>query len=138
MKVNDVTKANELSSSKVKKTSQGADFASYLQNVNKTQTASVSAMNNISSMDAIFATQMVDDVEEREKRKKLVKRGYTLLDKLEEIRDALLIGSISMDKLIEISRLVKEHKNMCDDPKLLDIIAEIELRVEVELAKLTK
>ena len=94
-------------------------------------------MTNVSSLDAIFATQMVDGVEERERRKKMIKRGKNLLDKLDEIRSALLVGYIAKDKLIEISRLVKEQKTMCEDERLLNIIAEIELRVEVELAKLT-
>ena len=60
------------------------------------------------------------------------------LDKLEEIRDALLTGYIATDKLIDISRMVKEKQAETSDPKLQEIMAEIELRVEVELAKLTK
>jgi len=61
-----------------------------------------------------------------------------LLDKLEEIRQALLGGYISVDRLIEISRFVKEQDFGSSDSRLNEIIAEIELRVEVELAKLTK
>lgn len=137
MKVNDINKSGEISSSKIRKNSNGADFASFLKTNADAQSSPVSGMANVSSLDAIFATQMVDATEERERRKKLVKRGKNLLDKLDEIRSALLRGYISKDKLIEISRLVKEQKISCDDEKLLDIIAEIELRVEVELAKLT-
>ena len=81
---------------------------------------------------------MVSDEEEREIRKKLVKRGNQLLEKLEDIRDGLLAGYISTDKLIEISRMIKEPQFASSDPKLQEIMAEIELRVEVELAKLTK
>ena len=81
---------------------------------------------------------MVSNEEEQQRRKKLINRGYSLLEKLEEIRKALLSGYMSMDSLIEISRLVKEHKTECDDARLMDILQEIELRVEVELAKLTK
>ena len=95
-------------------------------------------MGNISVTDAIFAAQMVNDEEEREIRKKLVKRGNQLLDKLEYIRDGLLLGYMSMDKLIELSRMIKEKQFETNDERLKDIIAEIELRVEVELAKLTK
>lgn len=137
MKVNDINKSGEISSGKIRKNSNGADFASFLKTSTDTHSSPVSGMANVSSLDAIFATQMVDATEERERRKKLVKRGKNLLDKLDEIRSALLNGYISKDKLIEISRLVKEQKVSCDDEKLLDIIAEIELRVEVELAKLT-
>ena len=62
----------------------------------------------------------------------------TLLEKLEEIRDGLLLGYISKDKLIEISRYVRETKINTADEKLAELIGEIELRVEVELAKLMK
>ena len=137
MKVNDINKSSEIASGKVRKNTGGADFASFLKTANTTQSSPVSGMTNVSSLDAIFATQMVDGVEERERRKKMIKRGKNLLDKLDEIRSALLVGYIAKDKLIEISRLVKEQKTMCEDERLLNIIAEIELRVEVELAKLT-
>ena len=81
---------------------------------------------------------MVDADEEKEVRKKLIKRGQTLLEKLEEIRDGLLMGYISRDRLIEISRLVKDNRYQSEDPSLQEILGEIELRVEVELAKLMK
>lgn len=137
MKVNDVSQSNELSSNKVKKSSGGESFASYLQRAQQSEASPISAMTNISSLDAIFATQMADAVEEKEKRKKMIKRGHNLLEKLEEIRDALLVGQIDKERLIEIARLLKNDHSSCDDPKLSEIIAEIELRVEVELAKLT-
>ncbi len=136
MKVNDVSKNSEVSSQKIRKNTSGSDFASFLKTATDTQPSPVSAMSNVSSLDAIFATQMVDATEEREKRKKLLNRGKSLLDKLDEIRSALLMGYISKEKLIEISRLLNEQKTICEDERLLDIIAEIELRVEVELAKL--
>lgn len=81
---------------------------------------------------------MVNGEEEKEIRKKLVKRGQTLLEKLEEIRDGLLAGYISRDRLIEISRQVKDNRYISEDPRLQEILSEIELRVEVELAKLMK
>lgn len=136
MKVNDVSKNSEVSSQKIRKNTSGYDFASFLKTSADAQPSPVSAMSNVSSLDAIFATQMVDATEEREKRKKLLNRGKSLLDKLDEIRSALLMGYISKEKLIEISRLLNEQKTICEDERLLDIIAEIELRVEVELAKL--
>lgn len=137
-KVNDVNKTKEISSGKVKKSTGGADFSSYLKETIKPDAAPVSGMSNISVADAIFAAQFADDVEERERKKKLIKRGSSLLDKLDEIRQALLTGYISMDKLIEISRFVKEQRFDSSDHELAEIIGEIELRVEVELAKLTK
>jgi len=139
IKIGDVNKSNELNGTKgVKKTSGGPSFSSFLNETMATKQQQVGGVSNISVTDAIFAAQMVSDEEEREIRKKLVKRGNQLLDKLEDIRDALLTGYMSMDKLIEISRMVKEKQFETTDERLKEIIAEIELRVEVELAKLTK
>lgn len=137
-KVNDVNKTKDLASGKVKKNTGGVDFSSYLKETAQPGTAPVSGMSGITVADAIFAAQLADGVEERERKKKQIKRGFTLLDKLEEIRQALLSGYISMERLIEISRFVKEQNSGSSDPHLNEIIAEIELRVEVELAKLTK
>ena len=139
IKVNDISKSNELSGNKsVKRAGNGPSFSSYLNETMKTKAEQIGGVSNIAVADAIFATQMVSDEEEREIRKKLVKRGNQLLEKLEDIRDGLLAGYISTDKLIEISRMIKEPQFASSDTKLQEIMAEIELRVEVELAKLTK
>lgn len=138
IKVNDVNKTNELSSPKsTHRAGSGESFASYLNETMANRPQQVGGTSGIAVADAIFAAQTVGSEEEREIRKKLVKRGFSLIEKLEEIRDALLLGYISKDKLIETSRFVKEHQAESSDPRLQEIMAEIELRVEVELAKLT-
>ncbi len=138
IKINDINKTTDINTSKgVKKTSGGESFSAYLNETMAKKSQQVGGTSGISVADAIFATQMVGSEEEREIRKKLIKRGYSLLEKLEEIRDALLLGYMSKDKLIETARMVKEHQAESSDPKLQEIMAEIELRVEVELAKLT-
>lgn len=138
IKVGDINKNSEISSSKAKKTSGGDSFSSYLRETVKPGTVAVSGTPGLSTADALLAAQMVGSEEEREIRKKLVGRAKSLLEKLEEIRDGLLLGSISKDRLIEISRFVKERRFETEDMRLSSIIDEIELRVEVELAKLMK
>ena len=139
IKVNDINKAGDLgASSKAKKTSGGDSFSLYLKETMKPSSSPVGGSAGISVSDAIFAAQMVSGEEEREKRRQMLRRGDTLLEKLEEIRDGLLLGYISKDKLIEISRYVKETKINTADEKLAELIGEIELRVEVELAKVMK
>lgn len=139
IKVNDINKAEDLgASSKAKKASGGDSFSLYLKETMKPSSSPVGGSAGISVSDAIFAAQMVNGEEEREKRRQMLRRGDTLLEKLEEIRDGLLLGYISKDKLIEISRYVRETKINTADEKLAELIGEIELRVEVELAKLMK
>lgn len=138
-KVNDVNKSSELAQGKsVKKSGGGESFSAYLSQSMKSASQQVGSASGISVADAIFATQMVNGEEEREIRKKLLKRGQTLIEKLEELREGLLLGYVSVDELINISRMIKETPVQSSDPKLQELMAEIELRVEVELAKLTK
>jgi hypothetical protein len=137
IKVSDVNKSSEVNTSKVRKTEGGVSFSSFLQK-SGAQPAAVSGAVTINAADAIFAAQMAGSVEEREARRKMIKHGQTLIEKLEEIRAGLLAGHISKDKLIEISRFVKDRRFQVEDEKLNEIIAEIELRVEVELAKLMR
>lgn len=138
-KVEDVRKTNELTQNKAAKRIGGStNFADFLKSGTASESQQVQATAAMTSADAIFAAQMVSDEEERQIRKKLVKKGNTLLDNLEEIREGLLSGEISKDRLIEISRLVKQNDAASTDEKLQEIIQEIELRVEVELAKLMR
>ena len=64
--------------------------------------------------------------------------GNDLLDRLEQLRMSVLTGAISKDRLQELARTMRERKVQSDDPRLNDLVAEIELRVEVEIAKLTR
>lgn len=136
--VSNINKTKDISTNKARKTTGGDSFSSYLKDSLNVSPSQITGSNAISVADAIFATQMVDGEEEKQIRKKLCKRASSLLEKLEEIRDGLLIGHISKDKLIEISRMVKENRPISQDEHLREILEEIELRVEVELAKLTR
>lgn len=135
-KVEDVRKTTELAQGKNIRKTSGENFADYLNTGGVSKQNQIQATSAMTSADAIFAAQMVQDEEERQIRQKLVKKGNALLEKLEEIRDGLLVGEISREKLIEISRFVKERDMQSSDPRLQEILQEIELRVEVELAKL--
>lgn len=139
IKINDVSGSKApTSGGKAVKSGSGASFASYLNETMQARDTPVNATGSIAMADAIFAAQTATDEEERQIRKKLLKRGNLLLDKLEDIRDGLLAGYISKEELIELSRMIKEKQFESQDEKLQEIIAEIELRVEVELAKLTR
>lgn len=139
IQVSDVNKIKDAPpSARVKKSSSGGDFSAYLKDIMKTTPEAVSGVSSVNVTDAIFAAQMIGDEEEKKLRKKQIERGQTLLEKLEEIRDGLLKGYLSKDRLMNIAQFVRERKMEAQDERLNEIIEEIELRVEVELAKLMK
>ncbi|MBR1605457.1 MAG: flagellar assembly protein FliX [Alphaproteobacteria bacterium] len=138
IQVGQINTVKESSSSKAKKTSGSGNFSSYLRDVMQVESEGILGTSSMTAADAIFAAQSVGEEEERALRKKQIERGKSLIEQLEEIRDGLLRGYISKERLMNISQFVREHKLEAQDSRLNDIIDEIELRVEVELAKLTK
>ena len=84
-------------------------------------------------IDALLALQAVDDATTG--RRKAVKRANSLLDLLEDIQTDLLVGQVGEGRLNRAVSLLQQAK-MEMEPALEDIVADIELRVQVELAKL--
>ncbi|MCB1508640.1 MAG: flagellar assembly protein FliX, partial [Hyphomicrobiaceae bacterium] len=68
-------------------------------------------------------------------RRRAIQRGHDLLDSLEGLRADLLAGRVSGERLQRILSLVRRQSGS-GDPKLDEVIADIELRAQVELAKL--
>ena len=62
-------------------------------------------------------------------------RAEDMLDILEDVRKGILLGVVSMANLKNLAGLARDQQNKTDDPRLNDILADIELRAEVELAK---
>lgn len=94
----------------------------------------------MSSVDAILTAQSAtdDDSHNGEARRRMMRRGEDILDRLEEIRQGLLTGAIPKDRLAELARMMRARREQGADPELAAILDEIELRAEVELAKLTR
>lgn len=63
-------------------------------------------------------------------------QGAAILDRLDELRHGLLMGFVPKERLMELSRLVREGRVEVQDERLTEILDHIELRAEVELAKL--
>jgi hypothetical protein len=123
---------------KTAKTSAGG-FAENLASLEPAaeEAQSVEAPANVGGIAALLATQAVGDSLEREARRRLVQYGEDLLDKLEELRHGLLFGAIPKEKLIALAQMVRSRRDTSPDPRLATLLDEIELRVEVELAKLS-
>jgi hypothetical protein len=89
-------------------------------------------------LNTVLALQEAPDATRGRARKRAQERGSMMLDHLEEIRMGLLLGTIPMAKLEQLAQLVRAKREQIDDPKLLEILDEIELRAAVELAKLSR
>ncbi|WP_421951616.1 flagellar assembly protein FliX [Pelagibacterium sp.] len=97
------------------------------------RSAQTSAPIAAGGIDALLALQAVDDATTG--RRKAVKRANSLLDVLEDIKTDLLAGRMGEGRLNRAVALLKQAKTQIE-PELEAIVADIELRVRVELAKL--
>ena len=114
--------------------SRGGDFAKHVGG--EPAAASVGGGGPISAVDALLSLQEVGDSTSEQANARARARGQVLLDRLDEIRHGLLTGAIPRRTLDELARTAREQKDSATDPHLADILGEIELRAEVELAKL--
>jgi hypothetical protein len=87
----------------------------------------------VGSIDALLALQGVEDPTER--RKRAVRRGRDALDVLDDLKIGLLSGSLDQATVQRLRAAASELKANSGDEGLDQVLAEIELRVEVELAK---
>ena len=92
-------------------------------------------MRTVGGIDALIALQGVDETTER--RRRSVVRGRAALDALDELKIALLSGNPGPATLNRLRSLSESLKELSGEAGLDGVLAEIELRVEVEIAKLT-
>jgi hypothetical protein len=141
MKLSKVKSGKSASSVSRKKVEQGhgAAFADHLKGIPAASGMSASTeASAVNSVDAILAVQGADDQTQQRARRMGIKYGADLLEHLEDLRRSLLIGAIKKEDLSNLAQKMRAHRRQTVDLKLNEIIDEIELRAEVEIAKLTR
>ena len=142
IKVGETGSTKSTSSAKKKSSSSsssGSSFASLLSIDDTSEsTSQVESSSVLTGVDAIFAAQNVGDATDEKARRRLIQRGEGILDKLDLIRDGILKGSIPKDELIELAQIIRAKREQISDSRLATILDEIELRAEVEIAKLSR
>ncbi len=88
----------------------------------------------LASLDGLLNIEEVDDFQTIKKEQ--VQHGQQLLDYLDELRYGLLNGHIDANRVKEMANEARKTIGKSDDDRLNTILDEIELRAEVELAKL--
>lgn len=88
----------------------------------------------VSDVASLLALQSIAAVDPRERRRKAVRHGLDLLDVLEGVKLDLLDGGVPVDRLERLVALLGRHEPSGEET-LDALVADIELRVRVELAK---
>jgi hypothetical protein len=126
----------------------GTTLGSPAANIRRTSTSSFSLPEDAAStaetratvapkastnIDALLAMQGIEDPVER--RKRSVQRGTGALDVLDDLKIGLLSGNFDASTVSRLRDAAANLKSSSGDPGLDSVLSEIELRVEVELAK---
>jgi hypothetical protein len=85
-------------------------------------------------LDSLLALQASEDEGERKRRQ--ARRGHDLLDGLDTLKASLLAGRVPLAQLERLKTMLSSRRETTDDPRLDEVLAHIELRAAVELAKL--
>lgn len=99
-------------------------------------TQSASRSGGVSNMDSLLALQEVPDAADNATRGR--QRGERVLARLEDLRDGLLAGRMAADTVRRLADEVAAARAEVEDQRLADILDEIDLRAQVELAKLRR
>ncbi|HZP76395.1 MAG TPA: flagellar assembly protein FliX [Pseudolabrys sp.] len=98
--------------------------------------AAATTLRSVGTIDALIALQGLEDATER--RKRAVTQGRAALDELEQLKIDMLDGSLDPSNVSRLKAVAAGLKQGSGDPGLDTVLAEIDLRVEVELAKASR
>lgn len=139
MKIEGPDRSRNISDSKKadKASAADGDFGAYLSaGVKKPQ--GTGATQSIARVDALLAVQSVESPTERAARRRMQERGEGILKELDRLRHGLLTGVMTLGDVINVADVVASHREKVNDPKLVAILDEIDLRAQIELAKAKK
>jgi class II flagellar assembly regulator FliX len=133
MRIERATGANAVTAGKTVRRS-GADGFTLAEGEPAREPTATAGVRSIGGIDVLVALQGIEEPGER--RRRAVARGRTALDVLDAVKIGLLAGALDAATVIKLKSAVSGLKDCSGDPALDGVLAEIELRVEVELAKM--
>jgi class II flagellar assembly regulator FliX len=93
------------------------------------------SLRTVGGIDALLALQGHDNPAER--RQRAVRRGRNALDMLDALKLDVLAGTLGPATLMRLKSATADLRDSSGDANLDMVLAEIELRLEVEIAKMT-
>lgn len=125
---------SELRRTKKSDTASSAAFGAELEgSQNSSQTGAAAASGPVSAASGLLSLQEAPDAASA--RSRGLARGHEMLDILEGIRRAILLGAIPLAQLRALADQARRQRLRAGDAALDALLADIELRAEVELAK---
>jgi hypothetical protein len=136
MKIDPTTPLNTSSTRRAGKARKSAGSSEFARQVSETEneTTPAAAVSSSVAVNPLISVQEVADATSGAAKAKA--QAEAMLDRLDELRMALLTGRISRERLNGLVRLARTSREPNLDSRLNAVLDEIELRAKVELAKL--
>ena len=115
----------------------GGNFQTQISGVDSVVATSgpIAGTEPVQGIDALLSVQQV--AESSQERDWVRHWGDDILFRLSQLRDGLLSGNIPLERLERLSEALDSRQEI-RDPELAQIVAEIELRGRIEIAKLQR
>ena len=135
-----IEKPKDLARTKKKSSSSAANSSCATFSINVPTPAATltgaQASSNINNIGALLSAQEVDS--SKTQAQVAVKRGNDMLNMLDQLKIGLLNGRVAPSTLNRLKTLATNPQKLEDSPNLKKVLHSIELRAEVELAKLAQ
>ena len=143
MKVSRAGGAKETAGPKRKVKTSQLETENFVTNLRETQNAPSASMTAesaaVSGAEVVLAAQNVGDASnEASRKKRLIDFADDILDRLDELQAGILLGRFSKERLTELAQKLRQKRQQSADEALNQIIHEVELRAEVEIAKYSR
>ena len=103
-------------------------------NISKPNNKIVQSSINVNSIDnAIFLQEFDQSTEDSQNFTKITKKA---LESLKKLQINLLEGNFNKNDLVKVKEIISKNKHKFIDQKSFNIINNIEIRIEVEIAKI--
>jgi len=129
--------ATDSTKKKDKASSGDGSFGSFMTD-GAAETSAPVATQSIARVDVLLGVQEVEDPAARAARQRMKVRADSILKELDKLKVSLLTGGLTVGQVVDIADVVASHREKILDPRLTVILDEIDLRAQIEIAKIRK
>ncbi|CAN5272914.1 flagellar assembly regulator FliX [soil metagenome] len=133
MKVNGPSGPTSAGGARPSQAAAGFSLSSTSAPTSVSATTAASSASALAGVSALMALQGVETATER--RRRAIRRGGGLLDRLDELKLAMLSGEAGEGALERLAHMLREERPSAEDDGLNGLLDQIDLRAAVEMAK---
>ncbi|TVR98373.1 MAG: hypothetical protein EA406_07015 [Rhodospirillales bacterium] len=117
-------------------TTGGSSFSERLSRLANSDERPALTTAPVAAPTSLLGLQEVGSATDSPARRRAIAHGEAMLGVLDQLRLAILTGSLSADRLATVTRAIDVPREASGDPRLDEVLEAIHLRASVEIEKL--